>query len=302
MRQHLLEKAREQAERADSPLRAAALLWIARAESGGNGSQSRQTLLEGLEAVQKLTSPEREYLLDEARVVAAAVSPELLAAIPVAERDWPGPFASIRSAHLVQTMLVNGHVDAAFDYVIHNDDPELFPFFSVWGVLHQLDPRDPGYSARRLTLARHAVEMWRKTPSGRYHHESGNFVRLFGHLWKMLPAEEALAVAHTIVNQAAQEPDAGTSAGYPDEIHFTSPRQNTLFQMLHVLLYLDPPLAQSLVGSHDQLAAAARRYPKGMENARGDGGGSGATQGGGRDLPVRNLRRRLYPDGRPQRF
>jgi hypothetical protein len=50
-----------------------------------------------------------------------------------------------------------------------------------------------------------------------------------------------------------------------NEIHFSSPRQNTLFQILHVLRHLDSPLAQSLVDSHDQLAVAARRYPNGLE-------------------------------------
>src|SRR5262249_40410075 len=80
-----------------------------------------------------------------------------------------------------------------------------------------------------------------------------------------LPADEALAVARMIVAQAAEEPDAGGSAGYQQEIRFTSPRQHTLFQILHVLRHLDPALADSLIDSHDQLAAAARRYPNGLE-------------------------------------
>jgi hypothetical protein len=67
------------------------------------------------------------------------------------------------------------------------------------------------------------------------------------------------------VDRAAEEPDAGTSAGYMDEVHFTSPRQNILFQVLHVLRHLDPALAQSLIDSHDQLAVAARRYRNGLE-------------------------------------
>ena len=46
----------------------------------------------------------------------------------------------------------------------------------------------------------------------------------------------------------------GTSAGYSSEIRFTSHRQG-LFQILHILRHLDPGLAQSLIDSHDQLAA-----------------------------------------------
>ena len=265
MREHLLEKAREQVEWVDSTLRAAALLRIARAESVGDGSRARQTLLDGLDAVQKLSGSSREYLLDEASAVAAAVSPELLVAIPVAERELQGPFASMRSVRVVQTMLAYGHVDAAFEYMLHNDDPKSFPFLSVGGVLHQLDQRNSESAARRLSLLRHAVEMWRKSPSGPHRHESSHFVGFFGHVWKELPPEEALTLARTIVDRAAKEPDTGTSAGYPNDIHFTSLRQNTLFQILHVLLHLDPALAESLVGSHDQLALAARRYPKGLE-------------------------------------
>jgi hypothetical protein len=91
-----------------------------------------------------------------------------------------------------------------------------------------------------------------------------------------------------IVAQAAEEPDTGTSAGYANEIHFTSPRQNTLFQILHVLRHLDPALAQSLIGSHDQLAAGARRYPNGLETMNEEAEteakcrkADGATCGGG---------------------
>jgi len=104
-----------------------------------------------------------------------------------------------------------------------------------------------------------------RSPIDPHRHERDHFVGLFAYSWKGLPADEALAVARMIVAQAAEEPDAGGSAGYPHGIHFTSPRQNTLFQILHVLRHLDSALAQSLIDSHDQLAAGARRYPNGLE-------------------------------------
>lgn len=269
MRDDLLKKAREQAEQADPPVRAAALVRIARAESPGNASEARQTLLEGLDAVKKLTGEAREYLLDEARVVAAAVSPEMVAEIPAGKREIPGEFASVQ---IIQTMLTHGHVDAAFDYVIREDDPESFPFRSVGGVLHKLDADKPECAARRLTLLRHAVEIWRKgsssNPRPMRRHFAGRhdgFISLFGYFWKDFPAEEALSIARTLVERAAEEPDTGISAGYPDGISFSSPRQNSMFQILHVLRHLDPALAQSLIDSYDQLAAAVRRYPNGIE-------------------------------------
>src|SRR5260370_39729875 len=67
------------------------------------------------------------------------------------------------------------------------------------------------------------------------------------------------------VERAVAEADAPISAGYMNEVHFSSPRQNTLFQILPVLRRLDPALAQSLLDSHQQLAVAARRYPNGLE-------------------------------------
>jgi hypothetical protein len=272
MREQLLEKARRQAEKASPSARATALLRIARVEADRDVSHARQTLLEGLDAVQKLARPIREYLLDEARGVAAAVSPELLATIPVAEGDGPEPFASLRSVQIIQTMLTHGHIDAAFDYVIHQNDPESFPFFSVGAVLHRLDPQNPESAARRITLLDRAVEQWRRSLSSPDRHMRGlfeghhhGFIGLFGNLWKDFPPDEALSIARTIVDQAIQEPDSGGSSGYPNEIHFSSRRQNTLFQILHVLRHVDPALAQSLIDLNDQLAVAARRYPNGLE-------------------------------------
>src|SRR5271170_1751629 len=129
MQNDLLEHARQQAEKADASILAAALLRIARVEAHGDHSRARQTLLEGLDGVQKLTEPVRQYLLDEARMVAAAATPELLSAIPAAEHEGSPRFPHIESVHIIQTMLAHGHVDIAFDYLIHQDDPGSFPFF-----------------------------------------------------------------------------------------------------------------------------------------------------------------------------
>jgi hypothetical protein len=78
-------------------------------------------------------------------------------------------------------------------------------------------------------------------------HLQSHFIRLFQHQWKILPREEALAVVREIVQIALDRPDLGTSAGYPDGIHFTSSREHVLFEVLHILHHLDPPLAESLI-------------------------------------------------------
>jgi hypothetical protein len=143
-------------------------------------------------------------------------------------------------------MIAHGHVDAAFNYLMQYGDAASFPFLSVGGVLHRLDRHSPESADRRLILLRRALEMWRQSPSGRHSHQRDQFVRLFGHHWKEFPDEEASAVALMIVDRVAKEPDTGTSSGYMNEIHFSSRRQDILFQILHVLRHLDPTLAQSL--------------------------------------------------------
>jgi hypothetical protein len=78
MPDELLEDAREQAEQAEPSVRASALLRIASVESTLDASRALRTLLKGLDAVQKLSSRVRDHLFQEARTVAAAVSPESL--------------------------------------------------------------------------------------------------------------------------------------------------------------------------------------------------------------------------------
>jgi hypothetical protein len=285
----LLRNAHIEAENVDPSMRAAAYLRIARVENGTDSAQARRTLLQALDVVRSLSGPDRpgsarEQLLIEARGVAAAVSPELLAEIPAGRWNGPERFASINT---IQVMLAHGHVDAAYDYVLRHDVAS-FPFMSVGAVLHKLDRHNLENAARRTALVRRAIEVWRKDSSAQHPHERDQFVQFFGHFWKELPAEEALAVSRVIVDRALEMPDIETSAGYANELHFSSARQNTLFQILHVLRHLDPELAQSLVGSHDQLAAGARRYPKGLETLHEEAEAEaerrkadGATCGGG---------------------
>ncbi len=285
MSDDLLDEARRRAEKADLPVRAAAMLRIARAESARDVVRARKTLLEGLGLAGKLQGRERGHLIEEAREVAAAVDPGLLADIAV---DPSIPRVRLGHSRVVQIMLAHGYVDAAFDYLVGYDDASSFPFLWVGGMLHKLNSEDPDGAARRTMLLRHVVEIWRRHPSGNQNHERDHFLQLFGHFWKELPTEEALAVAHSIVAEAAEKPDSGTMAGYMDQVRFTSPRQNDLFRILHILRHLDPALAQSLIDSNDQLAVAVRRYPNGEETIAEEvqaeterRKADGATRGGG---------------------
>jgi hypothetical protein len=103
----LLEKARQQARKAEPSLRSAALLRIARAESVANATQARTSLLEALEIIPNLPSPNREHHFEEARTVAAAVDPALLAEIPA---ESFGMSEHHTSFQIIQTMLAHGHI------------------------------------------------------------------------------------------------------------------------------------------------------------------------------------------------
>ena len=43
-------------------------------------------------------------------------------------------------------------IDAALKYILHSDDPESFPFFSVDEVLHHLASDAPDNAARRQSV------------------------------------------------------------------------------------------------------------------------------------------------------
>ncbi len=266
-------------------MRAAALLRIARVESAGEMSHARQTLLQAMNQVRNLPSPNREYLLEEARWVAAAVAPDLLAEIPISRSN---PHEQFVAGKIVHTMIQHGHIAAAFDYLLNHDDPASFPFGYIANVLHHFDPSNPASAARRVTLLRRGIEVWRASPNTRHNHQRDHFLGTFGHFWKELAPDEALSVVHEVVDQSVAEPDTGGSAGYMDEVRFTSPRQHHLFEVFHILRRLEPGLAQSLLETNEQLATAARRYPNGLETMNEELAAeaerrkaAGATCGGG---------------------
>jgi hypothetical protein len=96
-------------------------------------------------------------------------------------------------------------------------------------------------------------------------HSLLDFVRQLGWWWEMLLPEEALTVVHEVVHAAMEQPNLGTRAGVGQGVGFTSCREHALFEVFHILRHLDPPLAESLIAGHQQVAFAARRYPYGQE-------------------------------------
>jgi hypothetical protein len=269
----LLTTARSQAERSLPPVRAVARMRIAHVESATDPGRARVTLEMALDEIPALSGRNRQVIFTQAQRVAAAFAPDLTKVLP-ATRSIPG---GQECEVLLRIMLDHGRIDSAFDYII-GDFPFGFPFGYTGNLMGKLD------AARRLSVLRRAMSAWRAPqeielmrqlpiPNVGGHDNvvihlsqlQGHFIRLFQHQWQILPPDEALPVVHEIVQIALERLDLGTSAGYPGGIRFTSSREHALFQVLHILRHLDPALSESLITRHTQLAAAAQRYPNGVE-------------------------------------
>ena len=258
MSDELLARAREQAERSDPSVRVAALLRIARVETEFDQDAARRTFEQALEASRWLSDRDGESLVDAARHLAAAVAPDRLGEIPASL----GIGEYLSSGNLCQIMLNHGHVDAAVSYLIRYDRPSGFPFMVVPVVMHQAVG-----DAARLAVLRAAIEAWRRNRDDPFQRVD-RFIQMFETQWKELPPEEALAVVHEIVRFTLEQPDRRVTAVLDAEraVRITSRREHHLFRILHILRHLDPQLVDSLVANHEQLSAAARRFPKGKES------------------------------------
>src|ERR1700733_358673 len=251
----LLALALEQAERSEPTVRVAALLRIARVESAVDRQNARKTFERALAETRGITGVDGSFLLAHARLVAAAVAPELLPDIPSFDR-LPRRFSS---ETLGRIMLDHQHEGAAFDYLVSYDELSSFPL-GVAAAFMQSSRDDE----RRLLVLRSCIAAWREARQERPFH-TFRFISLFQSQWKILPLEEADTVAREIVRRTLEQPDQPVTANYDPEgtASITSGRQHTLFQIFHIVRYLDGPLAESLIARHEQLAEAVRRFPNG---------------------------------------
>src|SRR5262249_53585744 len=139
MSHNLLVGALKQAERSEPTVRIAALLRIARVQTALDPGQARNTFETALAESYKLhgRGRDRQFLLQEARLIAAAVAPDLLNSIPSSSGVLP------RSEdRIVNIMLDHGHVEAAFEYVTGHNEPSTFPFSLASVLLQRLEDQD----------------------------------------------------------------------------------------------------------------------------------------------------------------
>jgi hypothetical protein len=228
----LLAGALAQAERSEPPVRAAALLRIARVETAFDRGQARLTFQRALDETRRISGRDGEFLLEQAQLLAAAVAPDLLHEMPPVAHG-PRQFLSDR---LGKVMLEHEHGDAAYEYVIGYDEPSSFPFSVASSLMNWF-----GDGERRRAVFRRAIAAWRAAPD---HHFGNHFLPVFVAGWKELPEEEAREAAREIVRVTLSQPDWPITATYDHDrtVRITSGRMHTIFTILHVLRRLDARL------------------------------------------------------------
>lgn len=265
----LLRAAREQAERSEPAVRAAALLHIARALLPFDQVEAVRELETGIAYAQEIPNEARSAILGEAAYLAAAVSPEHALPLYAAfgQRDDPWGISVIR---LVNTMATHGHAAEAIAYLNDPLPGDRFPLSMVNNIAAECSD-----DATRLDLLRSALRAWRdptRANLGGFGSEA--FVGFFARCWTLLPREEALRTVREIAEWILQVTDGHPRripiTGNPNDPEFTSECQYLLFQILPVLRRLDSELTDSLLEKNPQLAVAARRFPFGMESARAE--------------------------------
>ena len=254
----LLASAYEAAERSKPDVRVAALLRIARVQTALDRGQARRTFEQALDEIRLIPGRNATFFLEHARFFAAAIAPDLLPSIPV---QIHRPRHSDADS-LGMIMMEHGNLEAAMELAMRYDDASTFPFSLANMLMDRVSEQE------RLALLRRAVEAWREGHGDDMFVSLFQFVWLFQHRWKLLPEEEARDVVREVVRVTLSKPDKPTESTYDQEgtIKITSLHEQTLFQMLHILRHLYQSLLESLLSAHPQFAAAAQRFPYGMES------------------------------------
>jgi hypothetical protein len=286
----MLKDLLEQAENSEAPVRAAALLRIARVESAIDSGAARSTFARGLDAIRQLPSPDGEILLEQAAFIAGAVAPVLL--------NGPSALAPPHMFEhtLLEVMLDHGHLEHAVSRVMHHENNPQFPF----GMAQDIILRVPDESTK-IALLRRAIEAWLDAPPyDDVQPPDNDFVQLFQAEWNRLPPSEALIVVREIVRVTLEQPERPMTASYADgAVNLTSWRAHVFFEILHILQHLDPELAKRLIAGNAKLAKAARRFPKGRKSMeeeaesrrqerRSPGAGGHVLVGSPEDFPIWN--------------
>lgn len=266
MSEQLLLAAREQAERSETAVRAAALMHIARVLARTDQAAAEQLLEQGIALAKEVDGDARSLLLSNAISLAAAVSAKH--ALPLyAEFRRIDPFGGA-VVGLVNVMAEHGHIGDAIAYLSDPLPGDRFPLHFVNNL--ERGCRDDETRRKLLELA---IREWRN-PAPREAGPEEQFAglalaALFGRYWNLLPREMATPVLRELVDWALDmksEPREYTLTENPEDPKLASGQEFELFKLVPALQSLEPHLAHSVLEGHPQLAAAVKRFPLGMRS------------------------------------
>lgn len=266
MSEQLLLSAREQAERSESAVRAAALMHLARVLARSDQAGAEELLEHAIGLAKKLDSNAAELLLGNAIYLAAAVSPKHAFRL-YAERRRIAPFG-VAIVGLVNAMAQHGHVDDAIDYLNNPLPGDRFPLHFVNNLA-----RECHEDKIRLKLLRVATRAWKERastgPSLEEDFAGSAFTCFLGRYWSLLPPEEAGPLLIEVFHWAfglKTESHSFPLTENPEDPQLASERERLLFLLMPALQSLEPELAQSVLTGHPQIAAAMERFPMGMQS------------------------------------
>src|SRR5262245_66016670 len=204
MPQQLLADALEQASWSAAPVKAAALLHIARVLTAFDQQRAERVLGEGLSALAALPDDERVAMEPQARCLIATVSPRRAFTFVPARRELlPG------TDKFLIDMMRHGHVEEAVEYLRDSNlqPGEAFPYAAALEASgHSPDDRT------RLDILRRAIRAARADT--RHGMGAAGFVSLFQFGWRLLPADEARTEIREIVRRTLEQPDERMTGGF----------------------------------------------------------------------------------------
>jgi hypothetical protein len=236
MSEDLLRQVLEQSAFSAPPVKAAALLHIARVLIAFDRQRAVHVLDEALSLARTLPEADQHIILGEAVFLAASVDPERAMDLlheGLTNVPHPRPLAN-----LIRVMLDHGYSENAIGYLMGPIKAGEFPFSIVGNVIEKC-PDD----ATRLRVFRVAARSWIQRPIPEKGHPMDHgFLQLFSSRWRSLPLDEATVLTHQIVATIRRNPDKATHAriGSENGVAFTSYQEYELFLLLNVLRELIP--------------------------------------------------------------
>ncbi len=266
MSQQLLLEAREQAERSQPAIRAAALMHIARVLACADQAAAERLLEQGIALAKEVDSDPTSLLLCNAISLAASVSAKHALPLYVQYRKIDPFGGSVVS--LVNAMAQHGHIDDAITYLRDPLPGDRFPLHYVNNLAAEC--RD---DETRRALLELAIREWRNPapreagPGERF--AGPSFRGLFGRYWNLLTPEVATPLLRELVERVFDmEPELQrlhTLTENPEDPKLASVQEFLLFRLVPALQHLEQDLARSVVEARPPLAEAVKRFPLGMQ-------------------------------------